>query len=154
MAINHLSIVEGSQEIEIDEAKLRLICSKYNIWDHCGITRDHYVRLGKAEKLQMLKRFYKSKLPVYFREGKLFLCCKNCVFADDGPGQDCFNCKLNINYCCCIFNDEKILSPNKRYLLTMSNTVKVLEKKEKEIFDRENSLVLGNYVWKPTLLSG
>ena len=88
MAINHLSIVEGSQEIEIDEAKLRLICRKYNIWDHCGITRDHYVRLGKAEKLQMLKRFYKSKLPVYLGEGKLFLCCKNCVFADDGPGQD------------------------------------------------------------------
>ena len=36
----------------------------------------------------------------------------------------------------------------------MSNTLKVLEKKEKEIFDRENSLVLGNYVWKPTPLSG
>ena len=83
MATNLLSIVEGSQEIEIEEAKLRLICSKYNIWDHYGITRDHYVRLGEAEKLQMLKGFYKSKLPIYFGEGKLFVCSKNCVFADD-----------------------------------------------------------------------
>ena len=62
MATNLLSSMEGSQEIEIDEAKLRLICSKYNIWDRYGITRDHYVRLGEAEKLRMLKGFYKSKL--------------------------------------------------------------------------------------------
>ena len=135
MATNLLSSGEGSQETEIDEAKLRLICSKYNMWDHYGITRDHYVRLGEAEKLQMLKGFYKSKLPVYFEEGKLFVCCKNCVFVDDGRGQDCLNCKLNITYCCCASNNEKILSPNERYLLTMSNTLKVLERKEKEIFD-------------------
>ena len=63
MAASLLSIMEDSQEIEIDEAKLRFICSKYSIWDHYGITRDHYVRLGEAQKLQMLKGFYKSKLP-------------------------------------------------------------------------------------------
>ena len=98
MATNRLSIVEGSQEIEIDETKLRLICSKYNIWDHYGITRDHYVRLGEAKKLQMLKGFYKSKLSVYNGEGKLFVYCKNSVFVDDGWRQDCLNCKLKIIY--------------------------------------------------------
>ena len=36
----------------------------------------------------------------------------------------------------------------------MSNTLKALEKKEKEIFDRENSLVFDNYIWKATPLSG
>ena len=79
MDTNLLSIGEGSQEIEIDEAKLRLICSKYNIWDHYGITRDHYVRLGEAEKLQMLKGFFKSKVPVYFGEGKLFVAKIACL---------------------------------------------------------------------------
>ena len=154
MAASLLNIMEDYQEIEIDEAKLRLICSKYNIWDHFGITRGNYVRLGEAEKLQMLKGFYKIKLPVYFGEGKLFVCCNNCVFVDDGRRQYCLNCKLNIIYCCCAFDDEKILSPNKRSLLTMSNTQKALEKKEKEIFDRENSLMFGNYIWRPTPLSG
>ena len=152
MATNLLSSVEGSQEIEIDEAKLRLICSKYNIWDHYGITRDHYVRLGEAEKLRMLKGFYKSKLPLYNGEGKLFVYCKNSVFVDDSRRQDCLNCKLNVIYCCCAPDDEKIHSPNKRSLLTMNNTLKVLEKREKEIFDREDSLVFGNYIWKPTPL--
>ena len=132
MAANLLSIVEGSQEVEIDEAKLRLICSKYNIWDHYGIARDHYVRLGEAEKLQMLKGFYKSKLPVYNGEGKLFFCCTNFVFVD-GRGQGYLNSKLKVIYCRCASDDEKIHSPNKRTLLTMNNTLKALEKREKEI---------------------
>ena len=132
MTANLLSIMKDSQESEIDEAKLRLICSKYNIWNHYGITRDHYVRLGDAEKPQIPKGFYKSKLPVYFGEGKLFVCWKNCVFVDDTRRQYCLNCKLNVIYCCCTFDDEKILSPNKRSLLTMSNTVKGLEKRRRK----------------------
>ena len=154
MATNRLSIVEGSPEIEIDETKLRLICSKYNILDHYGITRDHYVRLGEAKKLQMLKGFYKSKLSVYNGEGKLFVYCKNSAFVDDGWRQDCLNCKLKVIYCRCAPDDKKNHSPNKGSLVTTNNTLKVLERREKEIFGRENSLVFGNYIWKPTPLSG
>ena len=84
-----MTIAEDSQEIEIDEVKLRFICSKYKIWDHYGINRDHHVRLGEAEKLQMFKGFYKSNLPVYNSESKLFVCCKNYVFFDDGQKNDC-----------------------------------------------------------------
>ena len=39
MVANLLSIAETSQEIQIDEEKLRFICSKVNIWDHFGISK-------------------------------------------------------------------------------------------------------------------
>ena len=51
MAANLLSIAEASHEIQIDEEKLRYICSKLNACDHYGIS------LSNQEKLRMLKGF-------------------------------------------------------------------------------------------------
>ena len=65
MASNLLSIAETSQEIQIDEEKLRHICSRVNVWDHYGISRSQYVSLSDDEKLKMLKGFYKNLMPVY-----------------------------------------------------------------------------------------
>ena len=112
MAANLLNIMEDYQEIEIDEAKLRLICSKYNIWDHFGITRDNYVRLGEAEKLQMLKGFYKSKLPVYFGEGKLFVCCKIVCLLRTVEGNTVLITSLTL------FTAAVLLTMKKFFLLT------------------------------------
>ena len=57
MAANLLSIAEASHEIQIDEEKLRYICSKVNVWDHYSITKSQYVSLSNEEKLRMLKGF-------------------------------------------------------------------------------------------------
>ena len=57
MASNLISIVETSQEIQVDNEKLRYICSKVNIWDHYGISRSQYVSLSDPDKMKMLKGF-------------------------------------------------------------------------------------------------
>lgn len=57
MAANLLSIAEASHEIQIDEEKLRYICSKLNVCDDYGITKSQYVSLSNQEKLRMLKGF-------------------------------------------------------------------------------------------------
>ena len=109
MAANLLSIAETSQENEIDEEKLRFICSKANVWDHFGISRSQYVSLGNDEKLKMLKGFYKALFPVYFGSGKRQCCCNDCVWYDDGKKQDCIQCKVNGMACTCFseFSDDK-----------------------------------------------
>ena len=100
MAANLLSIAETSHETEIDEEKLRFICSKANIWDHYGISKskaniwDHYGisksqydSLNYDEKLKMLKGFYKNLIPVYFGNDKRKFCCNDCIWFDDGRKQ-------------------------------------------------------------------
>ena len=80
--------VESSQEIQIDEEKLRFICSKVNIWDHFGISKSRYVSLNSDEKLKMVKGFYESLLLVYFGKGKRQFCSNDCVWFE-GRKQDC-----------------------------------------------------------------
>ena len=58
MAENLLNIAESSQEIQIDEEKLRFTCSKVNIWEHFSISKSQYVSLNSDEKLKMVKGFY------------------------------------------------------------------------------------------------
>ena len=86
MSSNLLNIVETSQEIQINDEKLRYICSKVNIWDDYGISRSQYVSLSDAEKMKMLKGFYKSLLPTY-GHGMFKLCCGDCAWFDDGKNQ-------------------------------------------------------------------
>ena len=87
MAANPLSIAETSHETEIDEEKLRFICSKANIWDHYGISKSQYDSLNYDEKLKMLKGFYKNLIPVYFGNDKRKFCCNDCIWFDDGRKQ-------------------------------------------------------------------
>ena len=80
----------------------------------------------------MLKKFYKSFLPVYFGSGKRQFCSTNCVWFDDGKKQDCLKCKVNILACTCNeFFDEKSPSASD---FTMEKAIKKFERHEKELF--------------------
>ena len=61
-----LSIIEKSEEIHIDEEKLRFIATKVAVWDYFGTTRSQYISLNS----KMLKGCYKNKMPLYFGDGK------------------------------------------------------------------------------------
>ena len=127
MASNLLSIAETSQEIQIDEEKLRHICSRVNVWDHYGISRSQYVSLSDDEKLKMLKGLYKNLMPVYFGNGK----CR-------------FKCKVNVMVSTCFSDNEKILSDESNDLKNMVSAVNHFEKQEKkqqkELSDLENGV--------------
>ena len=107
MVSNLLIIVESSHEIQIDEEKLKFICSKVNICDHFKITKSKYVSLNYNEKMLMFKRFYHDLLPVYTSQGKLLVCCKYCVFVDNGTKQNCLKCKVNVIHCICSLYDDR-----------------------------------------------
>lgn len=58
MTSNLLHIAESSHEAQIDEEKLRFICSKHNIWDYFKMSKSQYLSYSNNEKMQMLNRFY------------------------------------------------------------------------------------------------
>ena len=140
MAANLLSIAETSQEIEIDEQKLRFIWSKVNVWDHFGISRCQYVSLGNDEKLKMSKGFYNSLLSVYFSSGKRQFCCNDCVWFDGSKNQDCIQCKVNVIAYYGFSessDDEKVPSVNKPKI-NMVTAIESFDKQQKDLFDQEN----------------
>ena len=122
--------------------KLKFMCSKANVWDHFGISRSQYVSLADDEKLKMLKGFYKALFLVYFGSGKRKFRCNDCMQFDDGKKQDCIQCKVNVMVCTCFseFSDNKkvpsVNSSCKRSILT---ALEEFDRKQKELFDRENS---------------
>ena len=59
---NILSIV-NQQLTPIEEEKLRILCSRQNVWDHFGIDREVFSTLSKAKQLQMVRKFYFDNLP-------------------------------------------------------------------------------------------
>ena len=127
MTSNLLSIADTSQEIQIDEEKLRHICSRVNVWDYYGISRSQYVSLSDDEKLKMLKGFYKNIMPVYF-----------------GNGKCSFKCKVNVMVSTCFSDNEKILSDESNDLKNMVGAVNHFKKQEKkqqkELSDLENGV--------------
>ena len=54
---NLLSIVNQKQ-MPIDEEKLRILCSRKNVWDHFGLDREVFWTLSDAKQLQMVQKFY------------------------------------------------------------------------------------------------
>ena len=69
MASNLLSIVRQESK-PIDEEKLRIICTKRNIWDHFRMSREHFSSTAEHEQMRMLHRFYNDPEPVYFAQNK------------------------------------------------------------------------------------
>ena len=57
-----LSIV-NQQQAPIDEEKLRISCTRQNIWDHFGLAREDISALSEAKQLQMLRKFCFDLLP-------------------------------------------------------------------------------------------
>ena len=48
----------NQQEATMDEDKLRVLCSRKNIWDHFGIDKDTFWNLTEEKKIQLTKKFY------------------------------------------------------------------------------------------------
>ena len=59
---NLVSIV-NQQQTPIDEEKLRILCSRKNVWDHFGLNREVFSTLSDAKQLQMVRKFYFDNLP-------------------------------------------------------------------------------------------
>ena len=62
--------------------------------------------------MQMFKSFYGDLVPVYYGQGGIFFCCRDCVFVDDGSRQDCLKSKVNILHCKCLSDNEKFILPS------------------------------------------
>ena len=58
---NLLSIV-NQQQTPIDEERLRILCSRKNVWDHFGLDREVFLTLSDAKQLQMVQKFYFENL--------------------------------------------------------------------------------------------
>ena len=59
---NLLSIVNQKQ-MPIDEEKLRILCSRKNVWDHFGLDREVFLMLSDTKQLQMVRKCYFDNLP-------------------------------------------------------------------------------------------
>lgn len=138
MTSNLLHIAESSHEAQIDEEKLKFICSKHNIWDYFKMSKSQYLSYSNNEKMQMLHRFYNELVLIWYGQGMLFVCCKNCVWFQK---QDCLRCKVNVIYCTCSFDDEEFFSPIKK------NSTMNRRKREKKFWSKKWSQLWYNYQW-------
>ena len=59
---NLLSIV-NQQQTPIDEERLRILCSRKNVWDHFGLDREVFSTLSDAKQLQMVRKFHFENFP-------------------------------------------------------------------------------------------
>ena len=59
----HLLRIVNQQKALIDEEKLRILCTRQNIWDHFGLAREDFSALSEAKQFQMLPKLYFDLLP-------------------------------------------------------------------------------------------
>ena len=61
---NLLGIVNQQQApiASIDE-KLRILCTRQNIWDYSGLEQEDFSALPESRQLQLLRKFYFDILP-------------------------------------------------------------------------------------------
>ena len=48
-----LGIVQQQQQTPIDEAKLRVLCARKNVWEYFGLDREDFLNLSEAKQLQL-----------------------------------------------------------------------------------------------------
>ena len=60
---NFLGIVNQQQTPSIDEEKLKIFCSRTNVWDHFGLERDVFSILPEDKQMQLIRKFYFDHLP-------------------------------------------------------------------------------------------
>ena len=53
-----------------DEEKLRILCTKCNIWDHFKMSREQFHSVSEHKQMKMLHRFYNDLEPVYFAQNR------------------------------------------------------------------------------------
>ena len=57
-----LGIVQQQQQTPIDEDKLRVLCSRENVWDYFGLDREDFLNLCEVKQLQLVQKFYFENL--------------------------------------------------------------------------------------------
>ena len=60
---NLLGIVNQQQTPSIGEEKLKIFCSRTNVWDHFGLERDVFSILPEDKQMQLIRKFYFDHLP-------------------------------------------------------------------------------------------
>lgn len=56
-----------------DEEKLRILCTKCNIWDHFKMSREQFHSASEHKQIKMLHRFYNDLEPVYFAQNRTLI---------------------------------------------------------------------------------
>ena len=54
---NLLSIV-NQQQAPIDKEKLKVFCTRQNVWEYFGLKRDVFWILSEEKQLKMVQKFY------------------------------------------------------------------------------------------------
>ena len=56
--VNILDIVKGQVRQQINENKLRDLCSRKNVWDHFGLDKEDFLNLFESKQMQLTSKFY------------------------------------------------------------------------------------------------
>ena len=57
-----LGTVQQQQQTPINEDKLRVLCSRENVWDYFGLDREDFLNLSEVKQLQLVQKFYFENL--------------------------------------------------------------------------------------------
>ena len=57
-----LGIVQQQQQTPIDQDKLRVLCTRKNVWDYFGLDREDFLNLLDTKQLQLVRKFYFKNL--------------------------------------------------------------------------------------------
>ena len=60
---NLFNVVKQQQTPSIDEEKLKIFCTRTNIWEYFGIERDFFSMLPENKQMQLTRKFYFDHLP-------------------------------------------------------------------------------------------
>ena len=60
---NILGIANQQQTQIIDKEKLKIFCSRKNVWDHFGLDRDVFSMFSEGKQMQLVQKFSFDHLP-------------------------------------------------------------------------------------------
>ena len=76
---NLLGIVNQQQTPSIDEEKLKIFCSRTNVWDHFGLERDVFSMVPEDKQIHLIRKFYFDHLPKSNNGVRLNLILRYCI---------------------------------------------------------------------------
>ena len=72
-------IVNQQQTPSIDEEKLKIFCSRTNVWDHFGLERDVFSMVPEDKQIHLIRKFYFDHLPKSNNGVRLNLILRYCI---------------------------------------------------------------------------
>ena len=76
---NLLGIVNQQQTPSIGEEKLKIFCSRTNVWDHFGLERDVFSMVPEDKQIHLIRKFYFDHLPKSNNGARLNLILRYCI---------------------------------------------------------------------------